>query len=322
MNKNLYLITGTDILEREERLEKIQEDFGEKIKGINYIVLDKDSVKTLESEINPYAFGYATKLIIVKFDKKEKAEKEESDSDAAEEKVDWLTPELEESLKTLTDVTVVFYGEFMKRSKIYKLVEKCGECIVCDQKKEYDVMTWCAKMFKEQGVEITNTDINYLISLAGIDKLVLKNEIEKLCTYAIDTKKITKEEIDNLSIRTSDVIIFDLTDSIGTKNIKGALKSLNELIENKEPIQKIVIMIAKHFKSLLVAKVAMMENRNVMDELATKSPYACNKYKSQAKLFSFDELKEKIRDLAKLDIDSKTGLIDLKVGLDRIIAKS
>lgn len=322
MNKNLYLITGTDILEREERLEKIQEDFGEKIKGINYIVLDKDSVKTLESEINTYAFGYATKLIIVKFDKKEKAEKEESDSDAAEEKVDWLTPELEESLKTLTDVTVVFYGEFMKRSKIYKLVEKCGECIVCDQKKEYDIMTWCAKMFKEQGVEITNTDINYLISLAGIDKLVLKNEIEKLCTYAIDTKKITKEEIDNLSIRTSDVIIFDLTDSIGTKNIKGALKSLNELIENKEPIQKIVIMIAKHFKSLLVAKVAMMENRNVMDELATKSPYACNKYKSQAKLFSFDELKEKIRDLAKLDIDSKTGLIDLKVGLERIIAKS
>ena len=43
----------------------------------------------------------------------------------------------------------------MKRSKIYKLVEKCGECIVCDQKKEYDVMTWCAKMFKEQGVEIS-----------------------------------------------------------------------------------------------------------------------------------------------------------------------
>ena len=320
MNKNLYLITGTDILEREERLEKIQEDFGEKVKGINYIVLDKDSLKTLEAEINTYAFGYPNKLIIVKLDKKEKAEKEDSDSEVSEEKSDWLTAELEESLKSLTDVIVVFYGEFMKRSKIYKLVEKYGECIVCDQKKEYDVMTWCAKKFKENDVEITNTDVNYLISLAGIDKLVLKNEIEKLCCYAIDSKKITKSEIDNLSIRTSDVIIFDLTDSIGTKNIKGALKSLNELIENKEPIQKIVIMIAKHFKSLLVAKVAMMENRNVMDELATKSPYACNKYKSQAKLFSFDELKEKIRSLAQLDIDSKTGLIDLKVGLERIIA--
>ena len=67
MNKNLYLITGTDILEREERLEKIQEEFGEKVKGINYIILDKDSVKNLEAEINTYAFGYSSKLIIVKF---------------------------------------------------------------------------------------------------------------------------------------------------------------------------------------------------------------------------------------------------------------
>ena len=302
MNKNLYLITGTDILEREERLEKIQCDFGEKVKGINYIVLDKDSLKTLETEINTYAFGYLQKLIIVKLDKKEKSsknEKEDLESESSEEKADWLTSELEDSLKNLSDVTVVFYGEFRKRSKVYKLVEKYGECIVCDQKKEYDVMTWCAKKFKENNIEITNTDINYLISLVGIDKLVLKNEIEKLCTYAIENKKVTKEEIDNLSIRTSDVIIFDLTDSIGTKNIKGALKSLNELIENKEPIQKIVIMIAKHFKSLLVAKIAMMENRNIMDELSTKSTFACNKYKSQARLFSFDELKEKIRSLAR-----------------------
>ncbi len=319
MNKNLYLITGDDVLEKEETLAKIQEDFGEKVKGINYIVLDKDSLKNLESEINTYAFGFSKKLIIVKLDKKEKAEKSTDESDSVEEKNDWFTPELENSLAELTDVVVVFYGEFLKRSKIYKLVDKYGECIICDKKKDYDVMTWCAKVFKENNVEITNTDVNYLISLCGTDKLVLKNEIEKLISYSLDTLKITKKDIDNLSIRTSDVIIFDLTDSLGNKNVKAALNSLNELLENKEPIQKIVIMIAKHFKSLLVAKVAMMENRNVMEELATKSPYACNKYKSQAKLFTFDELKEKIRALAELDINSKTGLIDLKIGLEKVI---
>lgn len=319
MNKNLYLITGDDVLEKEETLAKIQNDFGEKVKGINYIVLDKDSIKTLESEINTYAFGFSKKLIVVKLDKKEKTEKSTDDTETLEEKNDWFTSELENSLAELDDVVVVFYGEFLKRSKIYKLVDKYGECIVCDKKKDYDVMTWCAKVFKENNVEITNTDINYLISLCGTDKLILKNEIEKLISYSLDTLKITKKDIDNLSVRTSDVIIFDLTDSLGNKNVKAALNSLNELLENKEPIQKIVIMIAKHFKSLLVAKVAMMENKNVMEELATKSPYACNKYKSQAKLFTFDELKEKIRALAELDINSKTGLIDLKIGLEKVI---
>ena len=79
------------------------------------------------------------------------------------------------------------------------------------------------------------------------------------------------------------LIIFDLTDSLGSKNKSKALNSLEELLENKEPIQKIVIMIAKHFKSLLVAKIASEEGKNVLEELNTKSSYAANKYKEQAR---------------------------------------
>lgn len=222
-------------------------------------------------------------------------------------------------LSDLGDVCVVFYGDFQKRSRIYKLVQKYGECISCEKKKEYEVLSWCAKIFKENDIEITNSDINYLISLCGTDKLMLKNEVDKLVCYAIETKKISKQDIDMLSIRTSDVIIFDLTDSLGNKNFKQALNALNDLLENKEPIQKIVIMIAKHFKSLLVAKIAMQQNRNVMDELSTKSAYASSKYQNQAKAFSVDELKNILLQLAKLDIDSKTGMIDLKIGLEKVI---
>ena len=106
-----------------------------------------------------------------------------------------------------------------------------------------------------------------------------------------------------------------------SKNKKAALKCLNDLLENKEPIQKIVIMIAKHFKSLLVAKMASIENRNVMDELATKSTYAANKYLAQSKSFKLDELSKIMRELAKLDLDSKTGMIDLKIGLEKVICE-
>lgn len=155
--------------------------------------------------------------------------------------------------------------------------------------------------------------------MVGTDKLTLSNEMDKLINYALDTKIVDKETIDLLCIKTSDVIIFDLTDNLGNKNTKAALKCLNDLIENKEPIQKIVIMIAKHFKSLLVAKIAKIENKNVMDELATKSTFAANKYINQAKYFKLEELVKIVKELAKLDVDSKTGNIDLKIGLERVI---
>ncbi len=317
MSSNLYLITGDEAFEKQECLEKIKNEFETNlVKGINFIILEKDNINNLENEINTYPFGFDKKLIIVKIDKKEK-----SDNDQTEEKNDWLSDSLENLLTNLTDVCVIFLGDFQKRSRIYKLVDKYGKCFVFEKKKEYELLTWCTKIFKDSNVQISNADINYLINLVGNDKLILKNEIDKLISYSLESKVVTKDIIDLLCIKTSDVIIFDLTDNLGSKNKKAALKCLNDLLENKEPIQKIVIMIAKHFKSLLVAKMASIENRNVMDELATKSTYAANKYLAQSKSFKLDELSKIMRELAKLDLDSKTGMIDLKIGLEKVICE-
>lgn len=313
--ESLYLITGDEIYERNECLEKIKKSFGELVKGINYIVLDKDNISNLENEINTYPFGFDKKLIIIKLDKKSAKEDEEAK--------DFLTDSLIKTLEELDEtVCVVFVGDFTLKSKIYKLVEKKGKCFNFQKKKENELITWCKEIFDKNEIKISNQDISYLISLCGTEKLVLKNEIEKLTSYALNTKSIKKEDIDKLCIKTSDIIIFDLTDSIGTKNKAKALTCLEELIENKEPIQKIAIMISKHFKSLLVAKIATEENKNLMDELNTKSTYAANKYKEQARRFSKNELIEIIKKLAKLDIDSKIGKIDLKIGLEKLICEN
>lgn len=298
--ENLFLITGDETYEKNECLEKIKKSFGELVKGINYIVIDKDNISNIENEINTYAFGYSQKLIVVKLDKKSSKEDDE------EKKQDFLTEELEETLKKLDDsVCVIFIGDFTLKSKIYKLVEKYGKCLVFDKKKENELISWCKEIFSENNIKISNQDISYLINLCGTEKLTLKNEIEKLVSYALENKNITKEDIDKLCIKTSDIIIFDLTDSLGVKDKVKALKSLEELLENKEPIQKIVIMMAKHFKSLLVAKIAIEEGKNVLEELNAKSTYAVNKYKEQARRFEKNELIDIVRKLAKLDIDSK-----------------
>lgn len=315
---NLYLITGEETYDKNEALEKIKNSFGELVKGINYIVLDKDNLSNLENEINTYPFGFEKKLIIVKLEKKSSKDGEEDDK-----KQDFLTDSLTEILENLDEtVVVVFIGDFTLKSKIYKLVEKHGKCFNFEKKKESDLVNWCKEIFNSNGVNISNQDITYLINLCGVDKLVLKTEITKLSDYAMQTKNIKKDDIDLLCIKTSDIIIFDLTDSLGSKNARKALMCLDELTGNKEPIQKIAIMIAKHFKSLLVAKIATEQNKNLLNELNTKSTYAANKYKEQARHFSKQELVQMIKKLAKLDVDSKIGKIDLKIGLEKIVCEN
>ena len=67
---------------------------------------------------------------------------------------------------------------------------------------------------------------------------------------------ITKNEINDLSIKELEAKIFDLTDNLGKKDTKTALEVLNELIYNKEPVQKILITLYNHFKKLYLCKLA------------------------------------------------------------------
>lgn len=66
----------------------------------------------------------------------------------------------------------------------------------------------------------------------------LINEIRKLIEYTGENGTITSREINLLSTKQIQAIIFDLTDSLGKKDIAQSLKVLKGLIASKEPIQK------------------------------------------------------------------------------------
>ena len=66
MLNNLYLLYGEETFLLETVLKKIKTNFGELVKGINYIQIDETNVKNLISNIETPAFGYDKKLIIIK----------------------------------------------------------------------------------------------------------------------------------------------------------------------------------------------------------------------------------------------------------------
>ena len=151
----------------------------------------------------------------------------------------------------------------------------------------------------------------------------LINEIRKLIEYAGENGKIEKEDIDKLSIKKLESIIFDLTDNLGKKEISKALEVLKNLIYAKEPVQRILITLYNHFKKLYFTKLAVKENKNIITSLKLKpnQTFLVNKYKMQAKYFKESELKEILQNLRDLDYNYKNGLIDLEVGLESILCR-
>ena len=116
-------------------------------------------------------------------------------------------------------------------------------------------------------------------------------------------------------------IIFDLTDYLGTKNTEKALEVLNNLIYNKEPLQKIIITLYNHFRKIYLTKIAIKSNKDIVSSLELKpnQVFLANKYKMQAGYFKTSELKKILQELYELDYKSKIGLIDLSIGLESVL---
>lgn len=151
----------------------------------------------------------------------------------------------------------------------------------------------------------------------------LINEVRKQIEYVGEGRKITKETIDKLCIKKLDSVIFDLTDNLGKKNIAKALEVLNNLIYNKEPVQKILITLYNHFKKLYIIKLCEKSNKNITESLNLKpnQTFLVSKYKTQANYFKEQELEKILEELINLDSNYKIGQIDLNIGLESILCR-
>ena len=157
----------------------------------------------------------------------------------------------------------------------------------------------------------------------GTNMQDLINEIRKLIEYVGKDGVITRNEIELLAIKQIDSIIFDLTDNLGKRDTKKAIEVLNNLIYEKEPIQKILITLYNHFKKLYIVKIAEKYRKDLATSMKLKPNqlFLTSKYKMQASYFSQNEIEQILEEFINLDANYKVGLIDINVGLEAILCR-
>ena len=319
--KNIYLLYGEERFLLENSLKNIKRLFGEKVSGINYISLDETNINGIISDLETPAFGYEKKLIIAKntglFKKDAKKKNKIDDSIKAR-----LNEYIQESIDSINDtIVLVFVEENVEKCDLLTTIEKNG--IVCNFEylKPFQIQSRLKAIANAYKVNAEDSVLVYFIESCGTDMQELINEFRKLIEYSGTGGKITKEDIDKLSIKKMESIIFDLTDSLGKKNTKEAIDVLRNLIASKEPLAKILITLYNHFKKIYLTRVAIQNNKDIASSLGLRpnQMFLINKYKHQASYFKTKELRKILQELCDLDYKYKIGLIDLQIGLESIL---
>ena len=170
-------------------------------------------------------------------------------------------------------------------------------------------------------VNVDDSTLNYLIETAGIDLQNLMNEIRKLIEYTGEGNTITKEAVKELAIKQIESVVFDLTDNLGNKKTEEAMEVLDNLVYQKEPLQRILVTLYTHFKRLYFCALAVKDNVDVISALSLKpnQTFLVNKYKKQTSYFKINQLRDLLEELVNLDYNSKMGNIDIDIGLRSIL---
>lgn len=309
----VYLLYGEDNYLKNEFVKKAKKNFGELQLGINYIQIDESNVNNVISDIETPAFGYERKMIIVKNANLMQRKNAISDK---------LSEYLNDADKQILDsIELIIVEDSVEKNALFNTISKIGMIKEFNEQKIGQLITKVKSISAAYGVQIQENVAQYFIECTGTNMEDIINEIRKLIEYAGKGGTITKEDIDSLTIKKSESVIFDLTDNLGKKNIHEAINVLHDLIYAKEPVQKILVMLYNHFKKLYIVQLSKGQNVAQNLKLKPNQTFLVSKYQNQAKFFTQDEIRNLLNEFMYIDEASKSGNLDINVGLESVLCR-
>ncbi len=321
--RKLYLFYGPEEFLKKyyvESLEKIL--LSEELKALNRVVLEgKQELRKLTDYCETLPVFSDRKMVIVKNSGLFKPKKKEGDTKKA--RTQGQGDELSAFLQDLPGhVCLIFYeAEADKRLKALEIVKKHGLAVEFDYQKPDELIRWASRKFKASGREIDPDTAAKLVENCEQGMTEILNEIEKLTAYTEGRQRITSEDIEKVCTKSIKSRIFDLTDAIAEKKSSRALGLLNDMIILKEPVPKILFMIARQFRQILQIRLLQEEGCGP-GEVASRmgmSPYIAGKILRQASNFSQARLKKAVETCLELDLAVKTGRIDDRSAAELLI---
>lgn len=139
-----------------------------------------------------------------------------------------------------SDVFLIVCGdELNTRSSLRAWFEKDAKCaaIACYRDEVRDVQDAIRKVIGGAGVAIDREASEYLAQQLGNDRYVTYQELEKLVTYAGDSKRLTVEDIRLLVDYNRETNLDDLVNAVADRNLKSLESMLAHLLrEGTSPV--------------------------------------------------------------------------------------
>jgi DNA polymerase-3 subunit delta len=215
---------------------------------------------------------------------------------------------------------VIIESKVDKRQKqLINLIEQKGVMAEIGRQPARTLAQWVEVECRRRGIQIETAAAESLIDRCDLDMQVIWQELGKLflyCDYA-SVKQVDLALITEISLPDLRGNIFNLTDALSDGQTEKALTLVDTLISQRQPVQLIQFMLARHLK-LLICALELKRPDRIIAELKVL-PFVASRLASQSRRFSIQVLEDLYARCFETDMLVKTGQISDRLALETLL---
>lgn len=217
--------------------------------------------------------------------------------------------EFAKQLTEIEDTSVVVFVEMdvNAKFKLFKTLDKYGEVLEFVTPTEKMLVAWVAGMFSKAGVNVSETAVYAILEAASMDMNSVRNETEKLISYAADKGFVDSDDVSLLCSREADTKLYQMVECIVAGRKDRAAELYHDLLDNKEAVIKINAGIMSQLKTMMMIKLSGGQSDDRIAEMTGEPSWKVRKLKGACRRYTSSGLKQMVDRCVELDYRLKTG---------------
>ncbi|MCR5639963.1 MAG: DNA polymerase III subunit delta [Lachnospiraceae bacterium] len=211
-----------------------------------------------------------------------------------------------------------------KRSRTYKEFAKVGEVVELKFPDEKELQAWVGGRVKRAGKQITMDAWEEFRNRCSTNMENMDRELDKLLDYCADKPAISKKDVMDICIDSSEERMFVLVDGMGEKNARKTMMAYQDMLSRKVSPMYILGSLEGQIRSILQTKVYLnqgMRKPDIQKALGLKYAFFVDKYQKMGKNFSEGQLERMLIECASFDEQMKSGKLDPQVAVEMLLLK-
>lgn len=224
-----------------------------------------------------------------------------------------------------TGVLVLECKTWPKNTRLFKIVDKVGQNIDCEPPKDGQFEAWVGRHAREEfGCSFAVGAAARLVELVGDNSGLLHMEMSKLATYILPRTEIRTADVEAIVGESRIEIVFKLMDAITVGKPEAALRMWHQVLAGGRSAEFMAVGGLRFaFERLYNSKRMHSQGASAYDiKSALRIWDPENMLPKQLSRFSLAEAGALLRQLLRIDVNSKSGLGTVENAVEKLIVET